>query len=306
MAEPSSRAPAGRAGTAAFTLIELSIVLVIIGLIVGGVLVGQDLIRAAGVRAQISQIEKYNTAVNTFLGKYDALPGDISDPNASKFGLQARGLYPGEGDGNGIIKGAFGNWLGAVGGYYQTAGETVMFWVDLSAAGLIEGGFTAASPNTIPGCSASLNINSYLPTAKVGNSNYVYVFSPGAYGDSTTGPNYFGVMSFQALCGAYGLPVASPSLTVMQAFNIDKKTDDGLPQSVRVLASYISDVGTQNNGSNGISNFAYPVSAASTAATVGSASTCFDNGNNAGGQQQYSLTQSNGAGVNCALMFEFQ
>ena len=37
-----------------FTLIELSIVLVIIGLLVGGVLVGQDLIRAAGVRAQIS------------------------------------------------------------------------------------------------------------------------------------------------------------------------------------------------------------------------------------------------------------
>jgi len=41
-----------------FTLIELSIVLVIIGLIVGGVLVGHDLIRAAGVRATISQVEK--------------------------------------------------------------------------------------------------------------------------------------------------------------------------------------------------------------------------------------------------------
>ena len=40
-----------------FTLIEMSIVLVIIGLVVGGVLVGQDLIRAAYERAQISQIE---------------------------------------------------------------------------------------------------------------------------------------------------------------------------------------------------------------------------------------------------------
>ena len=36
-----------------FTLIELSIVLVIIGLIVGGVLVGQNLISAAEVRLQI-------------------------------------------------------------------------------------------------------------------------------------------------------------------------------------------------------------------------------------------------------------
>ena len=48
-----------------FTLIEMSIVLVIIGLIIGGVLLGRDLISAAAVRAQIAQIEKYNAAVNT-------------------------------------------------------------------------------------------------------------------------------------------------------------------------------------------------------------------------------------------------
>jgi prepilin-type N-terminal cleavage/methylation domain-containing protein len=52
MAVPLSRAPAGRPGAAAFTLIEMSIVLVIIGLIVGGVLVGQNLIEAAAQRAQ--------------------------------------------------------------------------------------------------------------------------------------------------------------------------------------------------------------------------------------------------------------
>lgn len=48
-----------------FTLIELSIVLVIIGLIVGGILVGRELISAAEIRATVSQIEKYNTSVNT-------------------------------------------------------------------------------------------------------------------------------------------------------------------------------------------------------------------------------------------------
>lgn len=51
--------------SAGFTLVELSIVLVIIGLVVDGVLVGQDLFCAAAVRATISQIEKYNTAANT-------------------------------------------------------------------------------------------------------------------------------------------------------------------------------------------------------------------------------------------------
>jgi prepilin-type N-terminal cleavage/methylation domain-containing protein len=73
-----------------FTLIELCIVLVIIGLIVGGVLVGRDLISAAAVRAQVSQIEKYNTAVNTFRAKYGALPGDISATAAAQFGLTTR------------------------------------------------------------------------------------------------------------------------------------------------------------------------------------------------------------------------
>jgi len=46
-----------------FTLIELSIVLVVIGLIgliIGGVLVGRDLIGASGVRATLSQVESYS------------------------------------------------------------------------------------------------------------------------------------------------------------------------------------------------------------------------------------------------------
>ena len=74
----------------AFTLIELSIVLVVVALIIGGVLVGQDLIRAAGVRSQITQIEKYQTAANTFRGKYGALPGDMNAATASQFGFPAR------------------------------------------------------------------------------------------------------------------------------------------------------------------------------------------------------------------------
>jgi prepilin-type N-terminal cleavage/methylation domain-containing protein len=45
-----------------FTLIELSIVLVIIGLVVGGVLVGKDLIFAAQVRRAVSEAESFNTA----------------------------------------------------------------------------------------------------------------------------------------------------------------------------------------------------------------------------------------------------
>src|ERR1700690_34231 len=122
-----------------FTLVELSIVLVIIGLIIGGVLVGRDLISAAEIRAQISQIEKYQTAVNTFRVKYGYLPGDIPDPAASQYGFGARGTYAGEGDGDGVIKGVLSNVNapGNVNGLLPFSGETEMFWVDLSKAGLI-------------------------------------------------------------------------------------------------------------------------------------------------------------------------
>ena len=47
-----------------FTLIELSIVLVIIGLIVGGVLVGQDLIKAAKLRAIVARGQALYSRLN--------------------------------------------------------------------------------------------------------------------------------------------------------------------------------------------------------------------------------------------------
>jgi prepilin-type N-terminal cleavage/methylation domain-containing protein len=117
-----------------FTLIELSIVLVIIGLIVGGVLVGQDLIRAAEVRATISQIEKYNTAANTFLGKYGYLPGDIKDPDASNFGFISRHMQcqdGGLGDGNGVIEGDYEDRCGGnnSGGYKFPARRPYSGWI---------------------------------------------------------------------------------------------------------------------------------------------------------------------------------
>ena len=61
-----------------FTLIELSIVIVIIGLIVAGVVGGQALVEQAKLRSQISQLNKFEVAYHAFKLEYDAIPGDFN------------------------------------------------------------------------------------------------------------------------------------------------------------------------------------------------------------------------------------
>jgi prepilin-type N-terminal cleavage/methylation domain-containing protein len=299
-------------GTGGFTLIEMSIVLVIIGLIVGGVLVGQDLIRAAYVRAQISQIEKFNTAVNTFYGKYQALPGDINASTAAAFGFAARGTAEGQGDGNGIIEGSSTTGgTACVAGYYGACpydGETGMFWVDLSssvAGGLIEGGFSTASITSVPETVSGTSIAQYFPEAKIGGGNYVYVYSGGPpfsggplgaiYGDlHQNGVNYFG-LSANVSWGNTSFN-SSPGLTVAQAYRIDSKIDDGLPMAGRVTAWYVSQCGW---------NCATTLQGDPDAIQP-SATTCYDNGNVNGAIYNYSMSFNNGAGLNCALSFRMQ
>jgi len=298
-----------------FTLIELSIVLVIIGLIIGGILTGQDLISAAGQRAQIAQIEKYNTAVNTFRNKYGSLPGDIPNPYATQFGFPARGQYQGTGNGDGIIAGAGCN-NGSVlcwGGTIEESGETVLLWVDLSMAGLVDGSFNTATAYSPPGSDITgAAIGSYLPQAKLGQGNYIYAWSgisswSAGTGDIFTGINYWGisaVVDIGVTSDNGKMTTDNPGITVQQAYNIDKKMDDGLPQSGSVTAIYLYGSGSTGDPvwTDGTDTIGSPPS---TTATAGSATTCMDNGNVAGAKK-YSVGQNGGTGMNCGLSFRFQ
>ena len=73
----------------AFSLVELSIVLVILGLLTGGILAGQSLIRAAELRSVTNEFQRYIVATQSFRDKYFAAPGDITD--AHRFWTSAGG-----------------------------------------------------------------------------------------------------------------------------------------------------------------------------------------------------------------------
>lgn len=58
-----------------FTLVELSIALVIIGLLIGRILVGQSLIDSARVSNEVRKISQWSIAVVLFEDKFKQYPG---------------------------------------------------------------------------------------------------------------------------------------------------------------------------------------------------------------------------------------
>lgn len=217
--------------TLAFSLVELSIVLVILGLLVGGVLSGQSLIRASELRAVSTEYELFHTATQSFRDKYSALPGDM--PNATDFWGSAGGTGAdavcavvvsttaatcnGNGDGMVITNAA-------------TVHETQRFWQHLANAGLIEGRYTgydaaggAAVPQTnIPG--------SKMPSGGwVTNHNGVLTGDP-AWFDADYGQS----LSFYNRSSPTRYGILLPA----EAWNIDTKMDDGKPYSGKLSATW--------------------------------------------------------------------
>lgn len=198
-----------------FTLVELSIVLVIIGFLAAGILVGRDLINAAEIRGTISQIEQYKTAVNTFRSKYNCLPGDCAQASQYELG----GI---NGNGNGFLDSCINCNNGV------TVQETVYFWEHLFNANLIsENRVTYASIS--PGSSLPPFI---APKAKMANAVFVPVINTFEY---NRGPAYWAIAKDKA-GGCYVVPnvgqdIICPSnaLTALLAYGLDSKVDDGLP-----------------------------------------------------------------------------
>lgn len=83
-----------------FTLIELSVVLVIIGVLIGGILVGQSMVSSVKGQKLVSQLGQYETAFKTFKTVYEFFPGDSKaflpqgdEDDVLYFGGGCNGIY---------------------------------------------------------------------------------------------------------------------------------------------------------------------------------------------------------------------
>jgi prepilin-type N-terminal cleavage/methylation domain-containing protein len=223
---------------AGFTLIELSIVLVIIGLIIGGVLVGRDLIRAAEVRATVAQKEKFDAAVHTFKGKYGYLPGDIFPATAASYGFfQLTATCGGalcDGFGNGRISYSLGTTNT---GYNMN--EVYAFWRHLGEANLIPGTYgtnasnginTDGNPQTNPNSLASYKL--FVPEAPM--KGHVWVAGGTVIINNGNGAFAAGPGHAYSLENAAARP-SSAYMSPVNAYAIDSKIDDGMPTTGTVL-----------------------------------------------------------------------
>ena len=210
----------------AFSLVELSIVLVMLGLLVGGILGGKSLIRASELRNVPVEREKYLAATQAFKDRYFALPGDMS--NASSFwGLL--NPTPGvcmntastdaktcNGDGDNMIE--------LVGG---GSVEFMRFWQHLANAGLVEGKYNGITDGAAP--------------SKIIKNGWV--------------ARYLGTVinsGFGQFDGDYGNTLfTSPAFAPEEAWNIDTKLDDGKPGTgIIYVNSNSSDMSICSNASS--------------------------------------------------------
>ncbi len=197
-----------------FTLIELSIVLVIISLIVGGVIGGKSLIKSTTLVSAGNELQSFGVAFNSFGLQYDAKPGDMRD--ASDYWSSTT-----NGNGNGLIT-------------WHTAGGESPVHIDANESGIVWEHFVLAELLV----EKKLNVgvmgqSRYRHAKKVKNALYLIV-NGDLYGAPTGDGAYNAVNMGTLVTGAYpnrGALIPRDMLT------IDKKFDDGSPVTGAIVAT---------------------------------------------------------------------
>lgn len=212
--------------SSAFSLLEMSIVVVIIALLIGTVTVGMSLQTAAQLRSIMSDASQYAVSMQQFKLKYGALPGDFTDAS-NVWGASAVGV----GDGDGRIY------------YHTTAGpvynfEGLLAWKHMSLAGMIMGSYS--------GTTSLAGVDLVVPGTNAPLSGYAVKsgFSLTSLGNAITGDanlydgDYDNILVYGASTQFSGPVVApmekitdQPALTTADAYEIDRKHDDGVPDT---------------------------------------------------------------------------
>jgi prepilin-type N-terminal cleavage/methylation domain-containing protein len=198
-----------------FSLIELSIVLVIIGAIVASIMAGSALIRQSELRSLVSDLQMYHAAYNSFVVKYDRVPGDMENatvywPNDGQcLEVVAGNEVYCNGNGNESIEGSKGD---------IDQDEVHQALKHLSLAGMINATISVVATTPL-----SLQIGNTAPGSKIQDAGYFY---GSGYAVSLFSPTTNAVFIGRETEITAGNPLINSALTPEDAYSIDQKIDD--------------------------------------------------------------------------------
>ena len=207
---------------AAFSLVELSIVISVIGLVVGGIMAGASLIKLSELQSIISDYSKYSAAVNKFTQQYEGLPGDLLDATN----------YWGDDDTTcadaTVTNGTPGTCNGDNDADMSDGDEPYRAWQQLALANYITGSFTgvASAGGALPGTN--------VPKLTRSTTGWSFGFKAATSADA----NDFDTDLSNFL--AIGAPISgaitqASAITPQEAWQIDTKLDDGMPGLGRII-----------------------------------------------------------------------
>jgi len=221
--------------TEGFTLVELAIVMTIIGLLIGGVLKGQQLMRNAQITKSIKQMQSYSTAFLTFRDTFNYYPGDFASarqriPQCDN----AHFCLNGNGD-NFVGNSRDPSWDSQI-----NESEAVQFWKHLALANMI--GIIEPSANP-----AAPLYGTTHPSSPFGGGYEFYYDRLMLHGAGGTTDAHSHILRL-----SQGGPAGQPRyiLSQLEAAQIDRKIDNGDPNSGDIIADY----GPSNNECKGLNS----------------------------------------------------
>jgi len=193
-----------------FSLVEMTVVIVVIGIIVGAVVSSKSMLRNYRVMSVISDVEEFRASIDAFSSKYKSLPGDMSDAADYWSACTDTGGNTCNGDDNGMVE------------YVATAArEDLRAWEHLNHAEMVKNDFTGRED-----VSGNLVVDVNVPISKTKSGAFDLFY----YTDSTG--RVGNMIRFASVNGAN---LDAGVITPQEAENIDLKIDDGKSLSGEVV-----------------------------------------------------------------------
>ena len=205
----------------AFSLIELSIVLIIIGLLIAGITGGASLIKSSELRSIMGEARGYAVSVNSFFTQYDQYPGDAN----INVGSNCSGTCLGDRD----------NKIEFVNDNTTTFTEGWDAWLDLKDIGAIDLALTAPTSLVLP---TAMVPNTNFPGSKIKGAGWLFDYNTTASQNIVvlTGTTLLADTTNKVLFGSGTTVRSTAVISAPDALSIDSKIDDGVANSGNVLA----------------------------------------------------------------------